>query len=89
MDGMHWPTVGEGVWKRHPVAGQLLEGPELVDTVEYSLGPVDEPAAHLLQMPQHGDVAVWLHPGRGHPHHNHLRIGRHYFLLHSQAWVAV
>lgn len=68
------------------MARQLLEGPELVDAVEYGLGPVDEPAAHLLQVPQHGDVAVRLHPGRGHPHHHHLRVGRDYFLLHSQTW---
>lgn len=37
---------------------QLLEGPELVDTVEDGLGSVDHAAAHLLQVPQHGDVAV-------------------------------
>lgn len=78
------PTIGEGVGQRHPVARQLLEGPELVHAVEYGLGPVDEAAAHLLQVPQHGDVAVRLHPGRGHPHYHHLRVGRDYFLLHSQ-----
>lgn len=66
------------------MARQLLEGPELVDAVEYGLGPVDEAAAHLLHVPQHGDVAVRLHPGCGHPHHHHLRVGRDYFLLHSQ-----
>lgn len=80
----HRRTVGEGVGQRHPMACKLLEGPELVDAVEYGLGPVDKAAAHLLQVPQHSNVAVRLHPGRGHPHHHHLRVGRDYFLLHSQ-----
>lgn len=56
------------------MAGQLLEGPELVDAVEYGLWTVDQPAAHLLQVPQHGDVTVGLHPGRGRPYDHHLRI---------------
>lgn len=82
----YWFTVGEGVRKRHPMAGQLLKGPELVHTVEYSLGPVDQPTAHLLQVAQHSDVTIWLHPGRGHPHHHHLWIRCYQFLLHSQTW---
>ena len=63
-----------GGWrgKRHPVPGQLLEGPELVDTVEDGLGTVHQPAAHLLQVPQDSDVTVRLHPRRGHAHHRHL-----------------
>ncbi len=68
------------------MAGQLLKGPELVDAVEYGLGPVDQPTAHLLQVAQHGDIAVRLHPGCGHPHHHHLWIRRHQFLLHSETW---
>lgn len=40
------------------MAGQLLEGPELVDTVEYGLGSVDQPTAHLFQVTQHSDVTV-------------------------------
>lgn len=40
------------------MTGQLLKGPELVDTVEYGLGPVDQPTAHLLQVAQHSDVTV-------------------------------
>lgn len=51
-------TVGEGVRERHPMAGQLLKGPELVYTVEYGLGAVDQPTAHLLQVAQNGDIAV-------------------------------
>lgn len=86
MNIRYWFTVGEGVRKRHPVTGQLLKGPELVDTVEYGLGPVDQPTAHLLQVAQHSDVTVWLHPGRRHPYHHHLWIRCHQFLLHSQTW---
>lgn len=84
MNASSWFTVREGVGKRYPVAGQFLKGPELVDTVEYGLGPVDQPTAHLLKVTQHSDVTVWLHPGRGHPHHHHLWIRSHQFLLHSQ-----
>lgn len=40
------------------MARKLLEGPKLVDAVEYGLRAVDEAAAHLLQVSQHGDVAV-------------------------------
>lgn len=40
------------------MARQLLKGPELVDTVEYGLRPVDQPAAHLLQVAQHSDVTI-------------------------------
>lgn len=50
------------------MASQFLEGPEFVDTVEYGLRPVDQPAAHLLQVAQHGNVTVRLHPGRGDSH---------------------
>ncbi len=82
----YWFTVGEGVRKRHPMAGQLLKGPEFVDTVEYGLRPVDQPTAHLLQVAQHSDVAIWLHPGRGHPYYHHLWIRCHQLLLHSQTW---
>ena len=65
---------------------QLLEGPELVDTVEDGLWPVDEPTAHLLQVPQHGDVAVRLHPWRGHAHHRHLGVGGHHLLFYAETW---
>lgn len=51
-------TVGESVRERHPMAGQLLKGPELVDTVKYGLGTVDQPTAHLLQVAQHSDVTI-------------------------------
>lgn len=51
-------TVGEGVRKRHPMAGQFLKGPELVDTVKYCLRPVDQSTAHLLQVAKHSDVTV-------------------------------
>lgn len=51
-------TVGEGVRERDPVTGQLLKCPELVDTVEYGLGSVYQPTAHLLQVPQNRDVTV-------------------------------
>lgn len=40
------------------MTSQLLKGPELVDTVEYGLGPVDQPTAHLLEVAQHSDVTV-------------------------------
>lgn len=40
------------------MAGQLLKGPELIDAVEYGLGAVDQPTAHLLQVAQHGDVTI-------------------------------
>lgn len=51
-------TVRVGVRERDPMAGQFLKGPEFVDAVEYGLWPVDQPAAHLFQVAQHGNVAV-------------------------------
>ncbi len=55
-------TVGVRVWQRHSMPGELLEGPELVDTVEDGLRPVDQTTAHLLQVTQNSDVTVRLDP---------------------------
>lgn len=40
------------------MSSQLLKRPELVDTVEDGLGSVDQPTAHLLQVPQNSDVTI-------------------------------
>lgn len=68
------------------MASKFLEGPKLVDAVEYGLRPVDQPTSHLLQVAQHGDVTVRLNPRCGHAHHHHLWIGGHQLLIHSQTW---
>ncbi len=66
--------------------GELLEGPELVDTVEDGLRPVDQTTAHLLQVTQNGDVTVWLDPWGRNAHHGNLRVWGNYFLLDPQTW---
>lgn len=56
------------------MTGELLEGPELVDTVEDGLRPVDQTTAHLLQVTQNGDVTVRLDPWGRNAHHGNLRV---------------
>lgn len=51
-------TVGVSIRQWDSMSSKLLKGPELVDTVKDGLGPVDQTATHLLQMPQNGDVTV-------------------------------
>lgn len=53
---------------------ELLEGPELIDTVEDGLRAVDQTTAQLLQVTQYGDVAVRLDPWGRNTHHSNLRV---------------
>lgn len=67
-------TVGISIRQWNSVSSKLLECPELVDTVKDGIGPVDQAATHLLQMPQNGDVTVRLHPWSRNTHHSHLWV---------------
>lgn len=68
------------------MAGQLLKSPELVDTIEYGLGAVHQPAAHLLQVAKDCDVAVALDPGRWHTDHDHLWVSSDELPINSKTY---
>lgn len=79
-------TIRIRIRQRDSVAGELLEGPELIDAVKYRLWPVYQTAAHLLQVTQNGDVTVRLDPRGRNAHYGHLRVRGHDLLSHPQTW---
>lgn len=68
------------------MTSQLLEGPELVDAVEDGLGPIHQPAAHLLQVAKDRDVTVALDPGCWHTYNHHLWIGSNELPIHPETY---